>query len=161
MDDTEFDAALAKLQDDYEYAKSRNHNKRYKTHPGVENISTTEYNLNERKIWNGFQNAKHRLYEKHAEAKIADKPCMKISCKEKLLEANNRMHQEIGPPPYAASSFIESPVDDNGNVSEPLDSIDENTGPSRYCWATGCKITALAGFICLLLVWLIIIIVVA
>ena len=131
MDDTKFDADLEKLQKAYDKAIEKNDNKWY-FGAGCKNISYNEYQRNQKDILVEFKKAKHRLYEKRAEAKIAERDRIKIP------------GEEMGPPPYGASSFTESPADDVQNVATSLDSIDENASPGHYCWTAARIFRALA-----------------
>ena len=74
LNDTQFDVALDKLQNDFEEANSKNqkdnlHNS-FTASGGFYRNTYKKYKDNEKKILDEYKKAKHRLYEDRADAKI-------------------------------------------------------------------------------------------
>lgn len=69
MNDTQFDAALDKLQHDFDEANTQNHDDYYYSWPRT----FDKYLEKQKKILNDFKEAKHRLYEERSDAQIIAK----------------------------------------------------------------------------------------
>lgn len=96
LDDNQFDAALEKLQLDYEGENERN-NRKYFYHnrePKVKKISFEEHESNKKAISKKFKKAKDRLYEVRAEARVAKRDGTKPPCEYTIGDSNGNLQNE-------------------------------------------------------------------
>lgn len=129
---------MQKLQSDYDEANSQN-DRNFMVNPLYPRVDTTsneQYEKNKKTILDEFQNAKHRLYEQRAEAKMANTPATSNPYEQRTRDQNGNLQNE---------TLIA--VNNDENVQTSPDSTDETTCLDDYCRVQQVLVRAIWAFL--------------